>query len=207
MLNIALIGIGLIVLYVLLSYWDRRSEYDNINIYKLDIENIGFYFYVPIYIWQKNKAKKALEVYSQGTIVDVCRYKYELTDFKGEFHANNRLFIEKELRFGAEPLKILWSNKNPQITIYQYGSGNVSFTLNNNEFINELVNIKEYISNDTNIDGFDKEIMEDFISKILKARSMESSEVNKAYNIFIKYEPLLSFALNFFSVIKDFIAK
>lgn len=207
MIYLALIGVGLLVIYVFLSYLDGRYTYDNIKIYKLDKENNEFYFYVPVYIWQKNKAKKAIEVYAQGTVVEVYGYKYELTNFKGEFRTNNGSFFERELRFGAEPLRILWSNKNPQITIHQYGSGNISITLNNNEYLNEIVNVREYISHDTNIDGFDKEIMQDFINKILNTRSIESGEVNKAYSTFLKYEPLLSFALNFFSVIKDFIVK
>lgn len=207
MIYLVLIGLGLLVVYVLLSYLDSRCTYNDIKIYKLDKENNEFYFYVPVYIWQKNKAKKAIEVYAQGKVVEVQGYKYELTNFRGEFRTNNGLFFERELRFGAEPLRILWSNKSPQITIYQYGSGNISITLNNNEFLNEIVNVREYISQDTNIDGFDKEIMQDFINKILNTRSMESGEFNKAYNTFLKYEPLLSFALNFFTVIKDFIVK
>lgn len=93
------------------------------------------------------------------------------------------------------------------MSINQYGTGNISVTLNNNQYINDIVNIQEYISQDTCIDGTDKEVMQDFLSKVLNSKSMETKEVKRAYDTFLKYEPLLSFALNFFSVIKDYFIK
>lgn len=198
--------IGLLLIGVL-KYIDIRSKYDIIQIFKWTKENGEFYFSVPYYIWQGNKVMKAKKIYTQNMILDFEGYKYQITNFGGTFAKTNGLFFERELRYWGGPLNIVWSSSNPQITINQYGSGNVSIDLNNNQYINDIVNIREFISHDTYIDGIDKEIMQEFISKILNGKSMETKEVKKAYDTFLKYEPLLSFALNFLSVIKDFFVK
>ena len=198
--------IGVLVI-VGLKYIDTKSKYDIIPIYKRDLGNGDFYFSVPFYIWQGKKVKKAQEIYTQNTILEFGGYKYQLTSFGGAFPIPEGVFFEKELRYWGEALKIVWSNNNPQVLINQYGTGNISVTLNNNQYFNDILNIQEYISQDTCIDGTDKEVMQDFLNKVLNSKSMETKEVKTAYDIFLKYEPLLSFALNFFSVIKDFIIR
>lgn len=200
------IAIGLIVI-IGLKYIDIKRNYDNIPIFKCDMGNGEFYFSVPFYIWQGNKVKKAKELYTQNSILEVNGYKYQIRNFGGAFAVPNGVFFERELRYWGEPLRIVWSNSNPQVTINQYGSGDISVTLNNNQYMNDIVNIQEYISQDTHIDGTDKELMQDFIDKVINGRSMGTKEVKNAYDTFLRYEPLLSFALNFFSVIKGFFVK
>lgn len=196
---------GLFILIGII-YIDKKSDYNEILIYKWTKENGDFYFSVPFYIWQSNKVNKAKEVYTQNTILEFEGYKYKITNFGGIFpRTNGEFFLEKELRFWGEPLSIISSHRNTQITVNQYGSGNISIDLNNNEYINEIINVREYISNDAYIDGIDKEVMQDFISKVLDGKSMEKREVKKAYDTFIRYEPLLSFVVNILSVVKGFI--
>lgn len=204
---IALYAVLGIVIFIGLIFIDKKVEYNQIFMRKWTDKQTGnFYFSVSFYIWQVNKVKRAKEIYTQNTIIESEGYKYIITNFGGEFSVTNGgFFFERELRFWGEPLRGISSQSNTQITINQYGSGNISIDLNNNEYINDIVNIQEYISNDTYIDGTDKELMQDFISKILNGKSMEKREVKNAYETFLKYEPLLSFALNFLSVVKDFI--
>jgi archaellum component FlaF (FlaF/FlaG flagellin family) len=203
---IAVYVIVALLIIIGLIYVDKKSSYDEIPIFKWTKENGEFYFSVPYYIWQVNKIKQTKKIYSQNTILDFEGYKYQITNLGGIFpRTNGTLFLERELRFWGEPLNIIYSNSNVQITINQYGSGNVSINLNNNKYINDIINIQEYISKDTYIDGTDKQVMQDFISKILSEKSMEKKEVKRAYDTFLKYEPLLSFALNVLSAIKDFL--
>jgi hypothetical protein len=196
--------VGVLILIGLI-YIDKKSSYDSITMFKHDMGNGDYYFVVPYYIWQSNKVKRAKEVFSQNTIVKFDSYRYLLTNFGGSFsRTNGGLFLEKELRYWGEPLTILRSNSNTQITINQYGSGNISIELNDNEYINDIINIQEYISKDTYIDGTDKEVMQDFLIKILNGKSMDTREAKGAYDTFLKYEPLLSFTVDILSLIKDF---
>lgn len=197
------IAIGVVVMGAL-KYTDIKKNYDSITIFKHQYENGEFYFSIPFYIWQENKVKRAKEIYTQNLILDFNGYKYEITNFGGVFSIHNGFWFERELRYWGEPLRIIWSNSNQQVTINQYGSGNISFSLNSNQYMNDIVNIKEYISNNTNIDGIDKGIMSNFIDNVVNERSMGEKEIKNAYDTFLKYEPFLSFALNFFSVIQDF---
>ncbi|MHB9924538.1 hypothetical protein [Clostridium botulinum] len=200
--------VGVLIL-IGLVYIDKKSSYNDIPILKYTRGEDGeFYFSVPYYIWQGNKINKAKKVCSQNTILDFDGYKYQITNFGGTFsRTNGGLFFEKELRFWGEPLSILRSNSNTQITINQYGSGNISIELNNDEYINDIINIQEYISKDTYIEGTDKEVMQDFLSKILNGKSMDTREAKGAYDTFLKYEPLLGFAVDILSLIKDFFIK
>lgn len=199
------IALGLLI-FIGLIYIDKKMDYNEIFIHKWTNEQNGsFYFSVPFYIWQGNKVNKAKEMYTQNTILEFDGYKYIITNFGGVFPVTNGgFFLEKELRFWGEPLRVISSQSSTQITINQYGSGNISIALNNNEYINDVLNIQEYISNDTYIDGTDKEVMQDFLSKILNAKSMEKREAKRAYDTFLKYEPLLSFAVDVLSLVKDF---
>jgi hypothetical protein len=195
------------IILIGLSYIDRKSDYNEIVIFLWNNENGEFYFFVPYYIWQSKKVERAKEIYVQNAIIDFDGYKYQITRFGGVFSKTNgtSYFLEKELRFWGEPLNIVQSNSNTQVTINQYGSGNISIDINNNKYINEIIKIEKYISEDIHIDKIDKDVMQDFISKILYKRSMDKKEAKKAYDIFLKYEPLLSFGLIFLSVVKDFL--
>lgn len=205
---IVVYAIVAVLIVIGLIYIDKKSNYNEIPILKRTKGNGEFYFSVHYYIWQGNKIKKARKIYSQNTILDFDGYKYQITNFGGTFPVTNGgVFYERELRFWGEPLNILRSNSNTQITINQYGSGNISIELNNNEYINDFINIQEYISKDTYMDGTDKEVMQDFLSKILNGKSMDTREAKGAYDTFLKYEPLLSFAVDVLSLIKDFFIK
>lgn len=205
-LALAVILISL-VMYVLACI-DKKSSYDDIPIFNVIEGNGNFYFLVRYYIWQGNKVRRAKEIYSQNTILEVDGYKYEITRCGEGFPASDGvMFFEKELRFWGEPLRTLQSIKNENVIINQYGSGNISIQLNNNEIVNKFVDIQEYISNDTNIDGVDKQVLQDFISNILNNKSIEQNQARTAYNVFLKYEPLLSFAVDVVSLLKDFFIK
>lgn len=190
----------------MLMYIDKRTEYNDIFIKKwTDPRDGGFYFSVSFYIWQVNKVKRAKEICTQNSIIEIEGYKYIITNFGGEFPiTNGGFFLERELRFWGEPLMVISSQSNTQITINQYGSGNISINLNNNKYVNDIINIQEYISSDTHIYGTDKEVMQDFLSKILDGKSMETREAKRAYDTFLKYEPLIGFAVDVLSLIKDF---
>lgn len=193
------IVIGIIVItFILLGYVDNKTNYDNIPIFKHTKDNGEYYFSIPYYIWQENKKSKAIEMYSQNTILDFNGYKYEITNFGGYFLGS--LFIERELRFWGNPLQ---TNRNTQLTINQYGTGNIHVELNNNEYINHFINIQEYISQDMYIDRVDKEIMQNLLRKILNEENIGKKEFDGAYEVFLKYEPLLSFAVDVLSSIKD----
>ncbi|KGR91886.1 hypothetical protein CD30_02985 [Ureibacillus massiliensis 4400831 = CIP 108448 = CCUG 49529] len=196
------------IILIGLIYVDSKSSYNEISIEMWTKESGEFYFSVPCYIWQESKKRRAKEIYSQNTILDFDGYKYGITNLGGVFpRTNGGLFFERELRFWGIPLHVLQSVRNTYLTINQYGSGIINIEVNNNEIINEIISIKEYISNDTLINGIDKEVMNNFLSKILSGERMERGEAKAAYDTFLKYEPLLSLSVNIISIIKDFFSK
>lgn len=207
-MNIYLAIAVILVILIVASYIDKKSSYDNIPIFQVVKDNGDFYFLVRYYIWQGNKVRRAKEMYPQNTILELDGYKYEITRYGEGYPATDGLmFLEKELRFWGEPLRTLQSIKNENVIINQYGSGNISIQLNNNEIVNKFVDIQEYISNDTNIDGVDKQVLQEFISNVLNHKNIEENKARKAYNVFLKYEPLLSFAVDVISLLKDFFVK
>ncbi|WP_088044498.1 hypothetical protein [Bacillus sp. EAC] len=196
--------IGILVIMGLI-FIDIKRNYNEIPIFKWTFENGDFYFSVPYYIWQVNKKMLARKMYFQNSILDFEGYKYEITNFGGDFpRTKGGLFFERELRFWGNPLNILRTNSNMHITINQYGSGNINIELNNNEYINNIMNIQEYLSKDIYINGTDKELMQNFLNKILSGQSINIKEAKGAYDTFLKYEPLLSFAVDILSLIKEF---
>jgi len=207
-LNGVVLFVVVIIAIIGLICVDNKINYDEILIKKWTKENGEFYFAVTYYIWQLNKKKRAKEIYTQNTILDFEGYKYIITNFGGEFQVTkDGLFFERELRYWGSPLNKIQSDRNTYLTINQYGSGIINIEVNNNEFINEIVNIQEYISNDTYIDEIDKEVMHSFLNKMLTGQAMNKGEVNMAYDTFLKYEPLLSFSLSIVSLFKDLLIK
>jgi len=200
------LGMIVIIVVSLLVYIDQKSTYEKIDIYKWTKENGDFYFSVPYYIWQRNKKIRIREIYSQNTILEFQGERFLITHYGGEFPQikGNPLF-EREARYWGEPLTILQTYRNEHLTINQYGSGVINVQLNNTEINNEIINIQEYISGESDLTFDEKEMLLNFIENIYKDKGMRKEEVRNAYDIFLKYEPLLSLSTNIVSLIRNFL--
>lgn len=202
--------LGIFVIIAVLVYIDQKSNYEKIGIFKITKDNGEFYFYASYFVWQKNKKRRILEEYFQGTTVGFPGEKFLITHYGVDFpHPQGISFIEREVRFWGEPLTILHSEGNKYVTINQYGSGVIDIQLNTTEVKNELINIKEYISKDIDISFDEKEVLLDFLENIHQNKSMREEEVKNACDIlkkYKKYEPILSLSTNIISLIRSFLS-
>lgn len=168
-----MIFIVVIIILFLLIYYDKKTNYENIPIYMRQFENGEYYFFVRVFIWQKNKILQAQKQYMQNTYLDFNGYEYVITHGGLLFPVNNALFIEKEIRYFGKAISKQGSENYNNIVINQYGEGLISIDLSSNE----IVSIEKYISQDNTIDLQDKEVIEAFLQKLKNKQLIEQQEL------------------------------
>jgi len=94
---------------------------------------------------------------------------------------------------------------NERLTINQYGYGDNHLQLNKTEIYNEIIEIKEYISNEHAIKLDDKETLLNFLENIYQNKNVSKEEAKSAYELFMKYEPLLSLSTNVIALFRSFL--
>ncbi|MFD2209507.1 hypothetical protein ACFSMW_07270 [Virgibacillus halophilus] len=200
-MSLVMIFIVVIIILFLLIYYDKKTNYGNIPIYMRQFENGEYYFFVRVFVWQKNKIMQAQKLYMQNTYLHFNGYEYVITHGGLLFPVNNALFIEKEIRYFGKAISKQGSENYNNIVINQYGEGLISIDLSSNE----IVSIEKYISQDNTIDLQDKEVIEAFLQKLKNKQLIEQQELSYIYTLFLKYEPLASFGINLFNFLKSFL--
>lgn len=199
MWEIIIVFIIIIIIFTFLSIYDKNKVYGNIPINMNTYQNGDFYFFIRVFVWEKNKMTQALNQYKQNTYLDFDGYTYKITHRGGIFNVKDGFNLEKEIRFFGVPIPLLETININNITINQFGDGMITIDLSSNE----IINLENYISQDTTIDLKDRRELELFLNKLKQNQSVEQSEVTHIYSLFLKYEPLASFGINLFTCIKE----
>ncbi|WP_427071392.1 hypothetical protein [Lysinibacillus fusiformis] len=196
---IIIVFVVIIIIFTLLSIYDKNKVYGNIPINMNTYLNGDFYFFIRVFVWEKNKMTQVLNQYKQNTYLDFDGYIYKITHGGSIFNVKDSFNLEKEIRFFGVPIPLLETININNITINQFGDGMITIDLSSNE----IINLENYISQDTTIDLKDKRELELFLNKLKQNQPVEQSEVTNIYSLFLKYEPLASFGLNLFTCIKE----
>jgi len=167
------------------------------------MESVGnVQIFIPYYIWQTNKKTRILEECYQGREIYYLKATFIITHCDSGFRGAN--FIEKKVICWGQPAIQTTGNEDTYI-INQYGQGNNPFQFNQIKINNEIIEIREYLSNAVDINIDEKEEVLSVLEKIIENNDIKKEEAENVLEIFNKYEPLLSLATNIITLIRSFI--
>src|SRR5699024_258972 len=190
--------------FVALAYIDQKSNYEQITPSSKVYDNGEFYFYFPYFLWQYNKKRRILEECQQGSTIEYPNAKFIITHCGVGFPSTKGAnFIEREVRCWGQPVNTVQSNES--LTINQYGYGDNHLQLNKTEIYNKIIEIKEYISNEHDKKFDNKETLLNFLENIYQNKNVSKEESKSAYELFMKYEPLLSLSTNVIALFRSFL--
>lgn len=191
----------LITIFIVVIYIDKKSKYDNIIPLPRVNSNGDVHFYIPYYIWQSNKKACILERCYQGEKIYTSNATFVITHCSDRFQ--NLFLFEKEIICWVQPLNAIRNEEN--YIINQYSQGNNYLQLNRTVISNEIIEVKEYISNAMDIHIDEKNEILNILEKIIENNNIKKEEAESVLEIFNKYEPLLSLSTNIITLIQSFI--